>query len=100
MGTSLTTYRKRNWKSLNEGGGFFNYFALVKRTSDKNAFQYCSGRLEGGGVCPGGGVCQGVSDGRGVSATGVVHLPPVDRFLTSACENITFPQLRLRTVKI
>ena len=46
------------------------------------------------------------SRGRGgelVSARGGlprgVHLPPVDR-MTDACENITFPQLLLRTVKI
>ena len=43
--------------------------------------------LRGGsarGVCPGGGVC--------------VHLPLWTEFLTHACENITFPQLRFRTV--
>ena len=50
----------------------------------------CRGRLilGGGGVCPG-SVCQGG-----------VHLPPLwTEFLTHTCENITFPQLRLRTVK-
>ena len=49
-----------------------------------------------GGVCPGGvclsggGVCL---PARGVSA----RHPPGTEFLTHACENITFPQLRLRT---
>ena len=103
MGTSLTTYCKRNWKSLNEGGGFLNYFALVKRTSDKNAFQYHPLQWPsggGGGVCPGGGVCQGVSDGRGCLPLGLYTSRLWKLFLTRACENITFPQLRLRTVKI
>ena len=40
----------------------------------------------------------GVSAWR-VSAQGGVHLPPVDR-MTDTCENITFPQLLLRTVTI
>ena len=35
----------------------------------------------------------------GVSAQGGVHAPWTE-FLTHACENITFLQLRLRTVKI
>ena len=34
----------------------------------------------------------------GGSAQGGVHLPPGTEFLTYACENITFPQLHLRTV--
>ena len=42
----------------------------------------------------GGGLPGGVSD-----IGGGVHLPPVDR-MTDTCENITFPQLLLRTVKI
>ena len=57
----------------------------------------CSGRQ---GVC----VCvQGVSRSRGCvqvrgMCPGGVHLsPPVDR-MTDTCENITFPQLLLRTV--
>ena len=60
----------------------------------KNAFQWDAYRplqwpSDGGreGVCPG-GVCLG----------GGVHLPPLTEFLTHACENITFPQLRLRRV--
>ena len=68
-----------------------------------------------GGVCPAGclpgGVCLGVSAQgdvclpMGVSAQGGVYLgvsarPPIpmDR-MTDACENKTFPQLLLRTVK-
>ena len=51
----------------------------------------CPGRclLRGGGVSAwgGGGVCLGGD---------VYH--PWTRFLTHACENITFPQLLLRTV--
>ena len=43
----------------------------------------CSDRPMGEGVCPGG-----------------VHLPPRAEFLIHACEKITFPQLRLRTVNI
>ena len=63
----------------------------------------CSGRL-GGDVCLGGCLRGGMS-ARGASAKGGclpggVHLPHLLRteFLTHACENITFPQLRLRTV--
>ena len=41
----------------------------------------------------------GVSAQRGVSAYRGVHLPQWTEFLTHACENTTFPQLRLRTVK-
>ena len=44
----------------------------------------CSGRLIGRVVCPGGGLPRGV------------HLPPCGQ--TDTCENITFPQLLLRTV--
>ena len=50
----------------------------------------CSAHLWGDGVC------RGVS-GQGGLPKGGVHLPPVDR-MTDACENITFPQLLLRTV--
>ena len=55
----------------------------------------CSGPLGGRGCMPRVGVCL---SGEGVSAQVGVHLPPVDR-MTDACENITFPQLLLRTVK-
>ena len=43
------------------------------------------GDLQGGAVCPGGGMYTS---------------PLWTEFLTQACENITFPQLRLRTVKM
>ena len=58
----------------------------------------CGGRLWRGGVCQ--GVCQGVgmSAQVGVSQWGR-HSPWID-FLTQACENITFSQPLLRTVKI
>ena len=83
--------------------------------------------LEGGGVCPegclpGGGWClpRGVSAQRGVCPEGCLPrgvsaqrgvcwgegfclggTPSLwTKFLTYACENITFPQLRLRTVNI
>ena len=65
------------------------------------------------GVCPGGCLPGGV---QGVSAEGVHpqqkppghtplfiacwDTPPWTEFLTHACENITFPQLLLRSVKI
>ena len=66
-------------------------------------------------VCFGGGVCSGgVSTAGGVYPTGVcpgggesaclpggMHLPlPPTEYLTHACENTTFPQLRLRTVNM
>ena len=38
-----------------------------------------------GGVCPGGCVSQ--------HTLGQTSHPPVDRYLTHACENITFPEL-------
>ena len=65
----------------------------------------CSGHL-GVGVCLGGGVQGGVCL-EGVCLGGVkvgvclggVHLHPWTEFLTHAFENITFPQLLLRTVK-
>ena len=46
------------------------------------------------GRCPGGSVCLGVS------TQGRVYTSPLPwtEFLTHACENITFPQLRLQTV--
>ena len=50
--------------------------------------------LSGGVVCLVGLSAQGV----GVCQDGCVHLPLWTEFLTHACENITFPQLRLRTV--
>ena len=64
----------------------------------------CSSRLPGmGGVCPGGMSAWdgGVSAwGGGVSAHGVYTSPLRTEFLTHICENITFLQLRLRTVII
>ena len=49
----------------------------------------CSGHLLGeGGVCP-----------WDVSARGCLPDPPNADRMTDACENITFPQLMLRTVK-
>ena len=59
----------------------------------------CSGRLGGGGVCPGGGrLPMGVSAWAGwCLSRAVIHLPlPCGK--TDAYENITFPQLPLRTV--
>ena len=47
----------------------------------------------------GGCLPRGVSAWGG-SAQGGVHLTPWTEFLTDACENITFPQLLLRTVKM
>ena len=73
---------------------------------------HCSGCLIGGvclvgGVCPGGclhwggvclgGVCLGDVWLGGVCLGGCTP-PPGTEFLTHACENITSPQLRLRTV--
>ena len=57
----------------------------------------------GGGVCSSGCVCsEGVSAPGSVSALGVSAprgcTPPWTEFLTHACENITFPQLRLGAV--
>ena len=56
------------------------------------------------GCLPGGqGVCLGVSTwGRGLSVPvhAGIHSPLWTEFLTYACENITFQELRLRTVKI
>ena len=68
--------------------------------------------LPGGGVCPAGVSAWGFLPRRGVSAQeegvcprgGCLHrrgcTPLWTAFLTHACENITFPQLLLRTVKI
>ena len=55
---------------------------------------HCSGRLGGGGSAQGSICLQGVS-AWGVSAQGV-YTSPVDRMT----ENITFPQLLLRTVNM
>ena len=63
----------------------------------------CSGRLPGAclprevSACPTAreGVCLSK---QGVSAQGEVPLPPWTELLTRTCENITFSQLRLRTV--
>ena len=63
-----------------------------------------SSRVCPGSVCPGGCLPRGVclprgclpSRSRGVSA----RHPPWTEFVTHACENITFPQLHLRTVII
>ena len=44
-----------------------------------------------GGMHVGGCACPGVC---------MPHMPPPTEFLTHACENITFPQLLLRAVKI
>ena len=64
--------------------------------------------IGGGGVSPRGGVCprgclpRGVSAQEGVSAPvhAGIHTTPSSplwtEFLTHACENITFPQLRCR----
>ena len=61
---------------------------------------HCSGCLLGG-VCLGvGGVCSTGGLSREVSAQEGIHLPLWREFLTHACENITFPQLLLRTVII
>ena len=52
------------------------------------------------GVCPGGCLPGGVCPGVYHSMHWGRHSPlPVDR-MTNRCKNITFPQLRLRTVKI
>ena len=50
------------------------------------------------GVCPG-GVCvsKGLCVSRGCVYLGRMYTSPMDR-MTDACENITFPQLLLRTV--
>ena len=60
----------------------------------------CSGRL-GGGVCLEGCLPGGVSAQGGVAPNPdpEADTPPVDR-MTDACENITFPQLLLRTVNM
>ena len=98
----------------------WNAFLLTRMHSSRMCTVRCSGHCrEGGlpgGVCPGvclpgrclpGGYLPGRCLPRGVSARGVgvypsMHWgrhPPVNR-ITDACENITFPQLLLRTVKI
>ena len=57
----------------------------------------CSGRWRGGGVS-----ARGVSAGGGgcLPQCMLGHTPLWTEFLTHTCENITFPQLRLRTVII
>ena len=63
----------------------------------------CSGRLLGqGGVCPGRvSAWGGCLLGGGCLPDGCTPPFPLwTKFLTHACENITFLQLRLRTVKI
>ena len=58
------------------------------------------GCLPGGDVHPGGGCLPGgVCLGRGVCQGGE-HLPPHRNRMADRCKNITFPQLRLRTVTI
>ena len=69
------------------------------------AFCWGEGCLHMGGVCPG-GVCPGGCLPRRLSARGlclprgggVCTPPPWTEFLAHACENITFPQLRLGAV--
>ena len=56
------------------------------------------GCLPRGGCLPGGGVCPGGSARRGDICLGCTPPPMWTEFLTHACENITFPQLRLQTV--
>ena len=50
--------------------------------------------------CLAGGSAKGNVCLVGCLSGGDVHLPPWTEFLTHACENITFPQLRLQMVKI
>ena len=57
----------------------------------------CSSRLLRG-CLPGGCLSRGVC--RGGVCLGVYTSPLWTEFLTHACENIAFPQLRLRTVTI
>ena len=63
-------------------------------SSSMRTVRCSSGPGRGGGVCPEGGVCPGGS------ALGGVHPPPWTEFVTHACENITFLQLRLQMVII
>ena len=56
------------------------------------AVAVCLGGVCQEGICPSGCLPMGGRVARGV------RLPPWTEFLTDACENITFPQLRLRTV--
>ena len=75
----------------------------MKRNNQKNAFQWDAYRPlqlpSGGGVSAQGmGVCLGGFLPRGCLPRGVYTSPLWTEFLTHACENITFPQLLLRTV--
>ena len=96
-------------------------FEKTRMHSSRMRTVRCSSRLRGGGGgCLLGGVCllgevsacrggvclpggclpaRGVVCLGGVCLPGGVHLPP-PRGQTDTCENITFPQLLLRTVKI
>ena len=65
------------------------------------SMHWAGGCLPGdGGVCLG-DVCPGESarKGAGVSQHALKQKPPMNR-MTDRCKNITFPQLRSRTVKI
>ena len=64
------------------------------RCSDRLREVPVQGGLPYGGVCPGGGVCLGVYTGRHPPGPRRRHPFP----WTDTCENITFPQLLLRTV--
>ena len=57
------------------------------------------GCLPSGGVCPGDVSSQGVSAWECVSQHPLGKTPPLVDRMTDRCKNITFPQLRLRTVK-
>ena len=55
--------------------------------------------LERGDVFPGGVSVGGVCPGQCVSQHALRQTPPVNRMI-DRCKNITFPQLRLQTVKM
>ena len=83
-----------------------NKLYFITRMHSSRMRTVCSSsRLFGVGVCPERGVCLGVSSRGCLPIGGCVyssmhwgrHPPPVDR-MTDRCKNITFPQLRLRTV--
>ena len=87
-----------------------NFLGKVYENKDKNAYSgrmctvYYSGRQRGvstqGVFARGWGVFAQLHGG-GVSAQlrGVCQTPPMNR-MTDACENLTFPQLLLRTIKL